>query len=428
MAQKPIREYTAKKMLARNWNDYFPSSISFPAKFVQINPDSDLELLPDQHEWLLKEPLVVKPDMVIGKRGKHGLVLLNESWNGAKKWLEEKRGQEITINSLSGALSHFLIEPFVEIDKEYYLSLSSTVEGTDILFSDKGGVDIEELLDKDEVAKVTIKTLEDINEIDLDYNLFSTIEPEHRDKFSSLVKSLYQYYLDLHYAFLEINPFVITGNNFIPLDFKCRLDDAADFEAASKWGEIIYPPEFGARLTSEEAYIKTLDEKSGSSLKFTILNPDGKIWTMVAGGGASVVYTDTIVDLGFVNEIANYGEYSGNPSTDETYQYAKTILDLMTREKSPDGKAKYLIIGGGIANFTDVAKTFTGIIKALEDYRDKLAETPVKIYVRRGGPNYQQGLNQMKQLGQRIGLPIKVFGPETHMTEIVQMALSEQDA
>lgn len=40
----------------------------------------------------------------------------------------------------------------------------------------------------------------------------------------------------------------------------------------------------------QEAYIADLDAKSGASLKLTILNPKGRIWTMVAGGGASVVY------------------------------------------------------------------------------------------------------------------------------------------
>lgn len=33
---------------------------------------------------------------------------------------------------------------------------------------------------------------------------------------------------------------------------------------------------------------------------------------MVAGGGASVIYSDTICDLGGASELANYGEYSGN--------------------------------------------------------------------------------------------------------------------
>lgn len=32
---------------------------------------------------------------------------------------------------------------------------------------------------------------------------------------------------------------------------------------------------------------------------------------MVAGGGASVIYSDTICALGGASELANYGEYSG---------------------------------------------------------------------------------------------------------------------
>ena len=84
---------------------------------------------------------------------------------------------------------------------------------------------------------------------------------------------------------------------------------------------------------------------SGASLKLTILNDRGRVWTMVAGGGASVVYADTVADYGYSHELANYGEYSGAPSTDETYEYAKTLIKLMTRYKHPEGKV--FIIGGG---------------------------------------------------------------------------------
>jgi ATP citrate (pro-S)-lyase len=83
---------------------------------------------------------------------------------------------------------------------------------------------------------------------------------------------------------------------------------------------------------------------------------------MVAGGGASVVYSDAIAAYGFASEIANYGEYSGAPTEAATYEYAKTILDLMTRgSRNPAGKI--LFIGGGIANFTNVASTFKGLLK-----------------------------------------------------------------
>ena len=81
---------------------------------------------------------------------------------------------------------------------------------------------------------------------------------------------------------------------------------------------------------------------------------------MVAGGGASVIYADTIVALGSVSELANYGEYSGGPNETQTFEYAKTIIDLMCKHPHPDGKI--FIIGGGIANFTNVADTFKGMI------------------------------------------------------------------
>lgn len=98
------------------------------------------------------------------------------------------------------------------------------------------------------------------------------------------------------------------------------------------------------------------------------------------------------------------------------------IVDLITRGK-PNPKGKILIIGGGIANFTNVAATFKGIIRALKEYKNLLIAHSVKIFVRRGGPNYQEGLKAMRLLGESLGVPIRVFGPDTHITEIVPLAL-----
>lgn len=115
-------------------------------------------------------------------------------------------------------------------------------------------------------------------------------------------------------------------------------------------------------------------------------------------------------DLGYAHELGNYAEYSGGPSTAETHAYARTLLDAataspgagwpaarLTRIAQPthglvsgalqrrpaaclpwcgtppclapplpqlaDGRGRSLIVGGGIANFTDVAATFKGIIQ-----------------------------------------------------------------
>jgi ATP citrate (pro-S)-lyase len=191
---------------------------------------------------------------------------------------------------------------------------------------------------------------------------------------------------------------------------------------ADRGPPMAWPAPFGRDLTKEEAYIQKLDASTGASLKLTVLNPNGRVWTMVAGGGASVVYSDAIAAAGFAHELANYGEYSGAPSEGQTFEYAKTILDLLTRPPPrPDGKV--LIIGGGIANFTNVAATFKGIIRALTSYKTQLIAHNAKIYVRRGGPNWQEGLKAMRLLGESLGVPIRVFGPDTHITEIVPLAL-----
>lgn len=137
-----------------------------------------------------------------------------------------------------------------------------------------------------------------------------------------------------------------------------------------------------------------------------------------------MIYSDTLCDLGGASELANYGEYSGAPSEQQTYEYAKTILSLMTKEKHAEGKV--LIIGGGIANFTNVAATFKGIVKALQEFQPKLVEHDIRIFVRRAGPNYQEGLRIIREVGRRLAIPVHVFGPETHMTAICGMALGKK--
>jgi ATP citrate (pro-S)-lyase len=94
----------------------------------------------------------------------------------------------------------------------------------------------------------------------------------------------------------------------------------------------------------------------------------------------------------------------------------------MTRG-TPRSDGKILIIGGGIANFTNVAATFKGIIRALKEYKGPLINHGVRIFVRRGGPNYQEGLKAMRLLGESLGVEIKVYGPDTHITAIVPLAL-----
>jgi ATP-citrate lyase beta-subunit len=421
MAQRGIREFDAKRMLAQYWSEYLGKDLSYPGQFALVTPETKLDQLEEEHRWLAEGKLVVKPDQLFGKRGKHGLVKVAKSLEQAKRWIRDHMGKKVTIGHVTGRLTHFLLEPYVPHEQEFYVAIKSEREGDTVYFSNHGGVDIEEVWDT--VAMIFVGIGEDIAQFDVESQLPADTPADKRRMFAEFIQGLFRLYADLGFAFLEINPFVVSDKTITPLDLVARIDDTAHFESAHRWGELAFPAPFGRKLSEEEEYIKAMDEKSGASLKLTVLNPEGRVWTLVAGGGASVVYTDTIVDLGHGAELANYGEYSGNPSTDETYEYAKTLLDLLTREKDPRGGPKFLLIGGGIANFTDVAKTFQGIIMALRDYQEKLIKTNVHIFVRRGGPNYEQGLKMMEELGKDLGVPIQVYGPETHMTRIVEMAL-----
>ncbi|GAB4307162.1 MAG: ATP citrate lyase citrate-binding domain-containing protein [Myxococcota bacterium] len=421
MAQRGIREYHGKRMLAKYMPEKLGGSWVYTGEIALVDENTDWDALVKEHPWLKEKPLVAKPDQLFGKRGKHGLLLVNKNLDETKKWIKERMNKETTVGKISDTLTHFIIEPFVKHDEEYYLAIKSSVAGDTVYFSTKGGMDIESVWDT--VVEIEVPANESIENIDIEKRLPAEVKGEKRQAVAKFIKALFAFYTELHYAYLEINPFAMSGTDIYPLDLVARLDDTAHYECLDKWGkDIEFPAPFGRKMSKEELYVKSLDEKTGASLKLTILNPDGRIWLLIAGGGASVIYTDTVADMGFADDLANYGEYSGDPNTELTYEYTKTVLDLMTRKKHPKGKV--LLIGGGIANFTDVANTFTGIIQALKEHKDKLKEHNVKIYVRRGGPNYKEGLRKMRELGETLGVPIEVYGPEAHMTNIVRLALA----
>ncbi|MHC1623198.1 MAG: ATP citrate lyase citrate-binding domain-containing protein [Candidatus Methanospirareceae archaeon] len=418
MAQRGIREYDAKKILAKHIERFSNGTFTYHGKVALVTPDKSIEAVSDEEPWLKTDKLTVKSDQLFGKRGKHGLILVGATYNDAKRWIEEKMNSTVEVGKARGKLTHFLVQPYVELDKEYYLAFTGHREGDYIHFSTEGGVDIEANWDMVTTINVPIDTK--IEAVDLTPILYAVPDSD-KDTLSDLTTALFRFYRELQFGFLEFNPFTFKDDEFLPVDTVARLDDTAQFLCHEDWGDIEFPAPFGRELRPEEQYIKELDDKSGSSLKLTILNPRGRVWTMVAGGGASVIYADTVVDLGFGDELATYGEYSGNPTTEETYEYARTLLDLMTREKVEGGKV--FIIGGGIANFTDVAKTFDGIINALDDYAEKIKEHGIKIYVRRGGPNYEAGLEKIRNAGQRLDLDMEVHGPDMHMTKVVSIAL-----
>eukprot|EP01104_Vermistella_antarctica_P004307 TRINITY_DN14784_c0_g1_i1.p1 TRINITY_DN14784_c0_g1~~TRINITY_DN14784_c0_g1_i1.p1 ORF type:complete len:462 (-),score=139.24 TRINITY_DN14784_c0_g1_i1:317-1657(-) len=438
MPRKKIREFDAKRLIHEHLERISSLRMQSVLAATLIDTSTDLHYLARDNEWVNSTKMVVKPDMLFGQRGKHGLVKLNADVEGVKQFLGERRGQVVDIKGVSGPLTHWLIEPFVPHDKEYYLSINATRLTTEINFSAHGGVDIEDGWD-DKVKTLEVSPIADLDVIDLDEH-FGSEFPEDADKKAQVVafiRGVYKVFNDLDFTTIEMNPICFVREedktaqdkkedgrlDIRILDLVAEVDDTALFKNVKKWGDLEFPQPFGREMFEEEKIVRSLDEKTGASLKLTVLNPKGRIWNLVAGGGASVIFADTVADLGFGAELGNYGEYSGAPNEEDTYQYARTVLDLATRYHEENvGKGRALIVGGGIANFTDVAKTFKGIVHALREYKEKLRECNMHIYVRRAGPNYQAGLDLMRKLGTELGVPVEVYGPETHMTSIVPTA------
>lgn len=262
--------------------------------------------------------------------------------------------------------------------------LTIRIQGDWILFTHEGGVDVGDVDAKAEKLLVPVDLSEYPSNEVIASTLLKKVPKGVHNVLVDFISRLYAVYVDCQFTYLEINPLVVIPNSqgtsaeVYFLDLAAKLDQTAEFECGVKWAvarspaalgipviesktkvnidagpPMEFPAPFGRELSKEEAYIAELDAKTGASLKLTVLNAKGRIWTLVAGGGASVVYADAIASAGFANELANYGEYSGAPTETQTFYYARTVLDLMLRAPlHPEGKV--LFIGGGIANFTNV--------------------------------------------------------------------------
>ncbi len=389
MARKRISEYRAKSLLLKSLGqDYNGFSLSAKSKQTE-----DLDT---------SKTYVVKVDEGVKKRMKKGLVALDKSPDDIlteiKKYSEK-------------GYSHFIVEPFIphEESQEKYVSIERTREGLQILYSQKGGIDIEE--NQKDILRKILDNIENAGEIASELDL-------SEDTLAKLLDAFNAY----HFSFLEINPYVLQNGNYYFLDVACEVDSAGEFFVKSAWNDSDFRGGGVREKTEEEIETETLSLKSQASFKLELLNPNGAIFMLLSGGGASIVLADEVDNLGFGKELANYGEYSGNPNAEEVYIYTKNLLKLLSKSKAAK---KVLVIGGGVANFTDIRITFQGIIKALQEAKDELKSQHVKVYVRRGGPHQEEGLELMEKFLKEQDLYGLVSDQKTPLPEIINISVKE---
>jgi succinyl-CoA synthetase beta subunit len=384
MPRKKLSEFRAKTIVSESvGKPYAGTEVYAPDAAKQLKGLSD------------KQTFVVKVDQAIKGRFKKGLVKLDRT--------KQQLDHDIKELSRKG-FDYFLVEPYTthESSEELYFALNRTKDGIEVSYSPKGGIDVE--ADPGAITHVIYKAGLALPSLGLSAETLAQIVAAFEDNY---------------YSFLEINPLLVRDGQPLFLDMAVEVDDAAEFFVGGRWADKDVRSYTTHALTKQEDNVKKLAEQSQASFSLEVINPNASIFLLLSGGGASVVVADEVANLGLGNELGNYGEYSGNPNREETMYYTTQLLELLLASRA---HGKVLIIGGGVANFTDVRATFAGVIDAFKKYQTKLKQQGIKVYVRRGGPHEVEGLQSMKEYLEQAGLLGYVTGPEMVLTDIVKLA------
>jgi len=426
MSRVKLTEHKSKQLLYRDLNKKYHGVAVLIDSNGKRTFSTPLSKLPE------KEMYVVKVDQGVKGRMKKGLIELN---------VKRASLTESIKKLVRKGYSSFLIEHMVSYkqDAERYVSIERTREGFLVRYATVGGIDIESMKKK-------------INTVVIGYNQIKSKQNEEDRVLikqiaqalsvdESFINSLLDYCEKYFVSFCEINPLVVKhppasshplpeggtikdlpfegstlkGGGMFILDLAVEVDSTARYFVRDGWMEQDVVQD--QQKSPEEKSIKMLNDNSQAALSFTLLNQNGSVWVLLSGGGASITLADEFYNLGHGKDLGNYGEYSGNPNAEETYLYTKEVLKALFKSKS---KKKILLIGGGVANFTDVQITFQGIIKALEENKKELGKNDVIIYVRRGGPMQKEGLAMMETWLQTNSMYGYVAGPELPLYEIVR--------
>lgn len=68
------------------------AQITWDPQTGAVTPDTQLPA------WVHTSKLVAKPDQLIKRRGKSGLLLLNKDWEQAKEWIVARAGKEVQVS------------------------------------------------------------------------------------------------------------------------------------------------------------------------------------------------------------------------------------------------------------------------------------------------------------------------------------------
>jgi succinyl-CoA synthetase beta subunit len=309
-------------------------------------------------------PCVIKAQVLIGGRGKAGGIKVANDRDEAESHARAILGMDIR-----GFTVHEVwIEAASDIAEEYYASIvfDRSAKQPLVLLSKEGGVEIEEVAERDPsaIARVHVDPLigfQDFHarrltfEAGLDADLIRPV--------GALLAQLYDAFVTEEALLVEVNPLIVTGERAVlALDAKVTLDDNSLFR---------HPDNAVLRNVSAE----DPQEQMAKERSLTYVSLDGDIGILGNGAGLVMSTLDVVAQAG--GAPANFLDAGGGSKAEVITTAVEVILN------NPNVKAVLFNIFGGITRCDEVAR---GLIEAFGQL-----DVTVPFVVRLDGTNDAEG-------------------------------------
>ena len=395
------------------WGGKLLKRVGFPTSEV-LGPEAsvdEIKALIEKHGMVFIKPIFKGG---VGKKGKSGLIGKAEDIETA---LKEKERLYFCEHNVGGSVSKsdgVTFEGGVPAKYEVYFSITENTvyRTTTMTITHHGGVDIEEL-PEDKIKNVPFDPLTGLKAFHVSNALEELKAPA--EIISPLVQNLpklWDLYNNYGMTTLELNPIRMMPSKrgrLVPVacDFKGSfdIDDPA-------WMRLDLPSHlFASDLSSFEQEINQLRTYQGQSDVF-VINDKGSITAPTFGGGANAMVSELLGDAATISS-----DFGGNPPYAKMNQISQIVFKYWLEQSN------VLFVIGGKANNTDIYETFRAMADALRWYFNTYGPRPIFAVIGRGGPNLIRGMAYMKDTLEALGIPYRIFGHDSAMSEVVNYAM-----
>jgi succinyl-CoA synthetase beta subunit len=305
-------------------------------------------------------PTVIKSQVLTGGRMKAGGVQFADTPDEAARHAEAILGLEINGHMPRGVL----VDPKAEVKQEYYAGVvwDGTRKLPMMLFSDMGGIDIEEVAEShpDHVGRGHFSNLLPFSDFRAKQVVASTgVTGSALNRITPILTRLARLFQERDMTLAEINPLAqLEDGSFVALDAHMDLENEARPRQAALLAELGITEDDTREGHEPSPFEVAVAEIDGADHRGVIQGKDtgfrGNLGLVIGAGGGSLTLTDAVRSQG--GEPANYSEIGGNPSVAKACGLAKQVLQK-------DGVEKIAVMMSIVSN-TRVDIVARGVIKA----------------------------------------------------------------